>query len=79
MKEFYLTQPFAIRSKNSKSMGMIIPSGIVKKYKIDESTGLILRYDERGIWLQCLNVKKIPADQSFEARDQQVSIVKGEN
>ena len=56
MKEFYLLQPYAIRSKNSKSIGMIIPSGIVKKYKIDESTGLILRYDQSGIWWHAVDL-----------------------
>lgn len=79
----YIVQPFEVGSRISKSrsLAMIIPSTLAKKYHIDQSSGLILRYNDCGIWLQCIEAEKknIPVDQSFEAQNQQVSIVKGEN
>lgn len=82
MKEIYIIQPFQVGSKDSKSLAMIIPSPIAKKYGLGQSSGIILRYNDSGIWLQCIDAgkeKNIPVDQSLEAQDQQVSIVKGEN
>lgn len=80
MKEVYFVQPFQVGPKDYKSLAIIIPSPIAKKYNMDQSSGLILRYDNSGIWLKCIDVKKerIPVDQSFEVRDQQVSTVKDE-
>ncbi len=81
MKNIYIIQPYLVGSKDSKSLAIIIPSAITKKYHLDQSSGLILRHNNSGIWLQCLDIDKkmIPVNLSFEAPDQQVSIVKGEN
>ncbi|WP_144732524.1 hypothetical protein [Candidatus Nitrosocosmicus arcticus] len=81
MKNIYILQPFLLGSKDSKSLAIIIPSAITRKYHMDESSGLILRHSNSGIWLQYMDIEKkmILADQSFEACNQQVSVAKGEN
>lgn len=57
-----------------------MPSKIVKKYKINPSTGFILKHNSSEIKLKIIkeNEKTIPVDSdSLVATDQQVSIIKG--
>jgi hypothetical protein len=70
MRNKYLIQPYEVGAKNSKSLALVIPSAIVKKYDINPSTGFILRYDNSKIVLQFMdmNRKTIPPETSFEAQ-----------
>lgn len=43
MKSLYILQPYSVGSKKGKSLVVLIPSEIVKKYKIDTSTAFALR------------------------------------
>jgi hypothetical protein len=52
MKEKFLVQPYLVGSSKSKSLAIVIPSEIVKRYHIDDSTGFILKFDEAGLRLQ---------------------------
>ncbi|CAN5625402.1 hypothetical protein BH23THE1_BH23THE1_27520 [soil metagenome] len=55
IKDEYLVQPYPVGPKNSKSMAIIIPSPIVKKFSINPSTGFVMKYDNLGISLQYLD------------------------
>ncbi len=52
----YLIQPYRPGS-NSKSLVVVIPSDIVKEYKINTSTGFSLTHDIFGIHLQFVHAK----------------------
>lgn len=43
MKNVYAIQPYQLVSKNAKSLALVIPAPIVKKYKIDTSTIFALK------------------------------------
>lgn len=57
IKDEYLVQPYPVGPKNFKSLAIIIPSPIVKKFSINSSTGFVMRYDESGIFLQYMDRK----------------------
>ncbi|MGD9533436.1 MAG: hypothetical protein AB7V56_06675 [Candidatus Nitrosocosmicus sp.] len=69
MRNRYLLQPYEVGAKNAKSLALVIPSAIVKRYQINTSTGFVLKYDESKIVLQFvkMNKKTIPDETSFEA------------
>jgi hypothetical protein len=46
MKSVYILQPYEVGSKKAKSLAMIIPAKVVKKYNISTSTAFALRADE---------------------------------
>jgi hypothetical protein len=48
MKSVYVIQPYQVGSKKAKSLAMVIPAKVVKKYKIDASTIFALRPDEKN-------------------------------
>lgn len=79
MRPLHIVQPYRVGSKNSNSLAVRIPSAIRKKNHIDPSTVFLVRSENSEIILQRMDIDKkmIPVDQSFEAIDQQVSIVKG--
>ena len=81
MPKMHIVQPYKVGSINSNSLAIVIPSAIRKKNLIDSSTIFVVSSIDSEIILRRLDVDKkmIPADQSFEAPNQQVSIVKGEN
>lgn len=81
MPKMHIVQPYKVGSINSNSLAIVIPSTIRKKNLIDSSTIFVVSSIDSEIILRRLDVDKkmIPADQSFEAPNQQVSIVKGEN
>ncbi len=85
----HLAKPYRV-GKDGKSTSMILPHKWVKSMKINPKTTFLLLkvtgIDE--IQLRILreenlfvknDVNKKPVDQGFAAKDQQVSIVKGEN
>ncbi|KAA2283095.1 AbrB/MazE/SpoVT family DNA-binding domain-containing protein [Candidatus Nitrosocosmicus agrestis] len=68
MRNTYLLQPYEVGAKNAKSLALVIPSAIVKKYQINPSTGFALKYDESKIVLQFVerNKKTMPDETSFK-------------
>jgi hypothetical protein len=80
IKSLHILQPYAVGSKNAKSLAIVLPAKIVRKNNINVSTVFALRADEktRRITLQALNeiIEKqenlIPADESLEASRQQI-------
>jgi antitoxin component of MazEF toxin-antitoxin module len=57
MKLLYALQPYEVGSKNGKSLAIIIPAKVAKRYNVDISTVFTLRVDEdrKQIMLQTLN------------------------
>lgn len=69
MRNCYLIQPYEVGAKNAKSLAVVIPSAIAKKYHINPSTGFVMKYDNSKIVLHFMdmNKKDIPVETSFEA------------
>jgi hypothetical protein len=81
LKNIYAIQPYEVGSKERKSLAIVIPAQITKKYKIDTSTIFALKADDstRIVTLQTVpklsgirNNRGIPAG-GFEGPCQQVS------
>lgn len=72
-----------VGSKKSKSLAIVIPAEIVKKYQVNTSTIFVLRCCNSGILLSIVNIHNdennlIPVDNnSSQATTQQVSIIRG--
>jgi antitoxin component of MazEF toxin-antitoxin module len=45
-KILYTVQPYRVGSKNGKSLAIVIPANIVKKFSIDTSTIFAMKVDE---------------------------------
>jgi hypothetical protein len=43
MKDMYVIQPYHVGSKNAKSLAIVLPARMVKKYRIDTSTIFMIR------------------------------------
>jgi len=77
IKSLHILQPYAVGSKNAKSLAIVLSAKIVRKNNINVSTVFALRADEktRRITLQALNEiieKEENADEGLEASRQQV-------
>ncbi|MFI5405335.1 MAG: hypothetical protein ACHQ1D_02350 [Nitrososphaerales archaeon] len=46
MKNIYALQPYQVGSKNAKSLAIVIPAKVVKKFHIDTSTIFTLEGDD---------------------------------
>jgi antitoxin component of MazEF toxin-antitoxin module len=46
MKSVHILQPYEVGSKKAKSLAMVIPAKVVKKYNISTSTAFALRADD---------------------------------
>jgi hypothetical protein len=46
MKNIYALQPYHVGTKNAKSLAIVIPSEVAKKYNLDTSTIFALRMDD---------------------------------
>lgn len=57
MKTLYALQPYHVGAKDRKSLALIIPAKVAKRYNVDTSTVFTLRIDEdrKRIMLQTLN------------------------
>lgn len=57
MANIFALQPYAVGSKNGKSVAIVISAKIVRKYKIDTSTIFALKGNEnkRGITLRAVH------------------------
>jgi antitoxin component of MazEF toxin-antitoxin module len=57
MKAIYALQPYQVGSKDRKSLALIIPAKVAKRYNVDVSTVFTLQVDEakKRILLQTLN------------------------
>jgi len=77
MRNMHIVQPYEVGSNESKSLAIVIPSAIRRKNHIDSSTVFLISSNDSEIVLHLVDIdkKKIPANQSFAAKDQQVSIV----
>jgi antitoxin component of MazEF toxin-antitoxin module len=83
MREMYIIQPYLVGSKHGRSLAVIIPAQIAREYKINASTAFTFRVnrESKSITLQIVDVatektkKEMmrPADESFQAPNQQVS------
>jgi antitoxin component of MazEF toxin-antitoxin module len=81
MKDVYIVQPYRVGSTTGKSLAVIIPAQVVKEYKIDISTMLALRTDERREKITVRAITElsdnfdrlISTGESFEASNQQIS------
>jgi hypothetical protein len=78
-KNVYVVQPYEVGSRERKSLAIIIPASIARKYDVNKSTILALSINEKGERIMLQKVKVIdqimmkPADESFAASKQQVS------
>lgn len=56
-RSIHVIQPFKLGSRKGNSLGLIIPSQIVKRYDINPSTVFALHADEktRTVMLQTIN------------------------
>lgn len=78
MKDVYAIQPYQVGSKHGRSLAIVIPAKVAKKYNIDTSTIFALRGDEntRTVSLQMVRGSnqfiETPAGESLEASVQQV-------
>jgi hypothetical protein len=78
MKDVYIVQPYKVGSGTGKSLAIIVPSELVKEYKIGVSTILALSPDNRRekITIQTITrisnrfEKMIPTGESLEASTQ---------
>jgi antitoxin component of MazEF toxin-antitoxin module len=60
MKSVYVVQPYQVGSKRAKSLAMVIPAKVVKKFNIDASTIFTLRpTDKREIQLRVMEEFKV--------------------
>lgn len=59
MKSVYALQPYQVGSKNGKSLAIVIPAQIAKKYDIDTSTIFTLRGDDRTRTVTLTTVPKL--------------------
>jgi len=57
MKAIYALQPYEVGSKDRKSLALIIPAKVAKRYNVDVSTVFTLQVDEakKRILLQTLD------------------------
>ena len=57
MKAIYALQPYQVGSKDRKSLALIIPAKVAKRYNVDVSTVFTLQVDEakKRILLQTLD------------------------
>jgi hypothetical protein len=46
LKNIYAIQPYYVGSKNGKSLAIVIPSKVAKKYNLDPSTIFSLKTDD---------------------------------
>jgi hypothetical protein len=46
MKSVYVIQPYEVGSKKAKSLAVVIPATVVKKYRINSSTIFALRPED---------------------------------
>jgi hypothetical protein len=62
MKNVYALQPYQVGSKNGKSLVVLIPAEVAKKYSIGTSTIFTLKGDDntRTITLQTLSESRSP-------------------
>jgi hypothetical protein len=56
MKNLFSVQPYAVGSKTSKSLAIVIPSEVVKKYQINTSTVFVLRGGNSEIVLSFVDI-----------------------
>ena len=80
MKSVYVLQPYEVGSKKAKSLALIIPAKVAKKYSIDTSTVFAVQTNPstNTITLQQTDnpmVKQIPTGEGLRAIDQQVARV----
>lgn len=47
MKNLYILQPYEVGSKYNKSLALVIPAKVVKRYKINPSTAFALTANEK--------------------------------
>lgn len=79
-KNIYVVQPYEVGNKDRKSLAIIIPASIARKYDVSKSTILALKIHEEGetITLQKLNIHEPgfvkPTDETLEASNQQASV-----
>ncbi|MDR4492433.1 MAG: hypothetical protein R2685_16310 [Candidatus Nitrosocosmicus sp.] len=76
MSDVIIIKPHKVGSKNSNSLAIGIPSLIREKNHITTSTVFLMKSIDSGILLQYIDInnKKIPANQSLETSEEQVSI-----
>ena len=79
MIKSHFVQPYLVGSKSSKSLAVVIPSSLVRKYKINPSTGFLIEHNNAGLMLQYVGIdkKRMPQDNSFESKDLETSVVRG--
>ena len=83
MKQIYILQPYKVGSKNAMSTAVVIPHAVVKDYKIDVSSVLIIKTDsnKRRMTLETFDVRhgkqenKTPVGVSLPTSNQQVSSI----
>jgi hypothetical protein len=62
MKNVYALQPYEVGSTKAKSLAIVIPSRVAKKFDIDTSTIFILNWDEitKIVTLQTISTRNSP-------------------
>jgi hypothetical protein len=59
MKSVYALQPYQVGSKNRKSLAIVIPAQVAKKFDIDTSTIFTLKGDESTRTVTLTTVPKL--------------------
>ena len=58
LKNVYAIQPYYVGSKHGKSLAVVIPAKVVKKYNLDPSTIFSLKTDDVTQTMTLQNVKE---------------------
>jgi hypothetical protein len=82
MKSVYALQPYQVGSRNGKSLAIVIPAQVAKKYDIDTSTIFALKGDDSARTVTLQTVPKLSGIKKnieiltggFEGPDQHVSL-----
>ena len=67
MKSLYALQPYYIGSKDGKSLALIIPAKVAKRYNVDASTVFTLQVDEDKKRLMLQTIDKSITNNSIAA------------
>jgi len=76
MKSVYVLQPYYVGSKRGKSLALIIPSKIVKKFHLNVSTVFALSTDEiaKGITLKSISDLDNKEETELENSKQKIEV-----
>jgi hypothetical protein len=69
MKSIYVLQPYEVGSKKAKSLALIIPAKVAKKYSIDTSTVFALQTNPNANTITLQQTDHSMVKQDFPLKD----------